>query len=156
MGTFAKQYYILPNNPSTKQWPELNKLRENPPPLKLPKKPLPERLQEKPPQPREVSRDHTDSDPVQLPSEKSEDIKRPPTSSLESFLSKDSSEKSLMNSTANSDSNPPRFLLSKKPLKPISLDFSRILTSAQSTPKELLSCPEISNLPEELEVKDSD
>merc|ERR1712051_989254 len=156
MGTTDKPYYLLPTINLTHLWPELNKLLENPPPLKLPRKPLPERQPEKPP-PQEVeSKDHTDSDQEPLHLERSEDIKKPLTSSLENFHSKGSSEKSLTNSTLSSDSNPPPSSPSKKLLKLISSDFSKTPIFALSMPKELPSWPEMSNSPEELEAKDSD
>merc|ERR1712113_22247 len=90
-----------------KKWLELNKLLENLPLLKLQRKPLPERPLERLPQLEVVSKNHTDSDQEPLLSEKSEDIKRPLISSLESFHSKDSLEKLPALSTQTSDSNPP-------------------------------------------------
>merc|ERR1712228_877098 len=106
--------------------------------------------------PEVVSRNHTDSDQEPLPSEKSEDIKRPLISSLESSHSKDSSEKLPTLSTQTSDSNLPPSSPSKKPLKLTSLVSSKTPTSAPSTPRESPSCPRMSNSPEESEVKDSD
>jgi len=82
------------------------------------------------------SRNHTDSDQVQLLSEKSEDSKRAPSSSLESFPSKDSLERLPLSSRMTSDSNPQQSLLSKKPQKLTSLVSSKTLTSVPSTPRE--------------------
>jgi hypothetical protein len=87
------------------------------------KKPLLEKLLVKPLPPKVESRDLIDLDQEQLLLERSEDIKRPPIFSLENFLSKDLSEKSLMNSTVNLDSKAHQSLLSKKPPKPILSDF---------------------------------
>merc|ERR1711865_746812 len=106
------------------------------------------------PQPPEESREHTDSDQVPSHSEKSEDSKNPLNSSSESFLSKDSSEKSPTTSRPTSDSNHLLSLLFKKPLKLTWSDSSRTPTSAPSTPRELPSCQKTCNSPEELEVRD--
>merc|ERR1711935_765937 len=69
------------------------------------------------PQPPEESREHTDSDQALSYSERSEDSKNPLNSSSESFLSRDSSEKSPTTSRPTSDSNRLLSLLFKKPLK---------------------------------------
>merc|ERR1711990_75591 len=138
------------------KWPELSKPLENLPLLKPQRRPLPERLPEKLPLPEVVSKDHTDSDQEQSLSEKSEDIKRPLISSSESFHSKDSSEKLPVDSTTTSDSNLLPSWPSKKPLKLTSSVSSRTPTFAPSTPRELPSCPRMSNSPEESEVRDSD
>merc|ERR1712110_33201 len=139
-----------------KKWPELSKPLENLSLLKPPRKPSPERLPEKPPLPEVVSKNHTDSDQVPSPSEKSEDTKRPLTSSSGSSHSRDSSEKSPTLSTKSSDSNPPPSSPSKRPLKPTSSVSSRTPTFAPSTPRESPSCPRMSNSPEESEVRGSD
>merc|ERR1712086_149845 len=106
------------------------------------------------PQPPEESREHTDSDQEPSPSEKSEDSKNLLNSPSESFLSKDSSEKSPTTSRPTSDSNHLLSLLSKKPLKLTWSDSSRTPTSAPSTPRELPSCQRTCNSPEESEVRD--
>merc|ERR1711896_46904 len=98
----------------------------------------------------------TDSDQELSPSEKSEDSKNLLNSSLENFLSKDSLEKLLTISKLTLDSNPQPFLLSKKPLKLTWLDFSRTLTSAPSTPRELPSCQRTCNSPEESEERETE
>merc|ERR1712167_139821 len=105
-------------------------------------------------QPPEESRELTDSDQELSPSEKSEDYKNQLNSSSESFLSKDSSEKSPTTSRPTSDSNHLPSLLSKKPLKPTWSASSRTPTSAPSTPRELPSCQRTCNSPEESEVRD--
>merc|ERR1712039_248332 len=129
---------------------------ENLPPPRPPRRPSPERQPVKPLPLEVVSRSHTDSDQVPSPSERSEDTKRLPISFSESSHSKDSLERSPVDSTTTLDSNPPPSWPSKKPLRPTSLDFSRTPTSAPSTPRELPSCPRMSNSPEESEVRDSD
>ena len=101
-----------------------------------------------------ASRNHTDSDPVQLLLEKSEDSKRALNSLLESFPSKDSWEKSPPSSRTTSDSNHLQSSLFKKPQKLTSLDSSRTPTSALSTQRELPLCQRTSNWPEESEVRD--
>jgi hypothetical protein len=101
-----------------------------------------------------VSRSHTDSDQVPLLSEKSEDSKRAPNSSSESFPSKDSSEKSLQSSRTTSDSNHQLSSLSKKPQRLTSLVSSKTPTSLPSTPRESPSCQRICNSPEESEERD--
>merc|ERR1712083_50282 len=101
-----------------------------------------------------VSRDPTDSSPEPSPLERSEDSKNPLSSSLENFLSKDSSERSPTISRLILDSNPPPSSLSKRPLRLTWSDSSRTPTSALSTPRESPSCPRICNSPEESEVKD--
>merc|ERR1712086_421714 len=106
------------------------------------------------PQPPEESREHTDSDQEPSPSEKSEDSKNLLNSSSESFLSKDSSEKSPTTSRPTSDSNHLLSLLFKKPLKLTWSDSSRTPTSVPSMPRELPSCQRICNSPEESEVRD--
>merc|ERR1712048_65341 len=121
---------------ATKLWPVPNKPLENPPPPRLPKKLSPERPPVKPLPLEVVSRNHTDSDLVPSPSERSEDTKRPPISSSGSFLSRDSLERSPADSTTTSDSSPLPSWLSKKPLRPTSLVSSRTPTSAPSTPRE--------------------
>merc|ERR1712021_130153 len=106
------------------------------------------------PQPPEESREHTDSDQEPSPSEESEDSKNLLNSSSESFLSKDSSEKSPTTSRPTSDSNHLLSLLFKKPLKLTWSDSSRTPTSAPSMPRELPSCQRTCNSPEESEVRD--
>merc|ERR1712086_222226 len=106
------------------------------------------------PQPPEESREHTDSDQALSHSEKSEDSKNPLNSSSESFLSRDSSEKSPTISRPTSDSSHLLSLLFKKPLKLTWSDSSRTPTSVPSTPRELPSCQKTCNSPEELEVRD--
>merc|ERR1712194_206976 len=106
------------------------------------------------PQPPEESREHTDSDQALSHSEKSEDSKNPLNSSSESFLSRDSSEKSPTTSRPTSDSNHLLSLLFKKPLKLTWSDSSRTPTFAPSTPRELPSCQRTCNSPEESEVRD--
>merc|ERR1711959_291901 len=103
---------------------------------------------------RVASRDLTDSDQEPLLSETSESSRSLPSSSLENFLSRDSSEKSPTISRTTSDSNHLPSLLSKKPLRPTWLVFSRTPTSAPSTPRELPSCQRTCNSPEESEVRD--
>merc|ERR1712048_118031 len=102
---------------ATKLWPVPNKPLENPLPPRLPKKLSPERPPVRPLPLEVVSRNHTDSDPVPSPSEKSEGTKRPPTSSSESSHSRDSSERSPVHTTTTSDSNPPPSWLFKRPPK---------------------------------------
>merc|ERR1712195_69458 len=75
-------------------------------------------------------------------------------SSSESFLSKDSSEKSPPISRPILDSNPPPSLPFKRLLRPTWLDSSRTPTSVPSTPRELPSCQRTCNSPEESEVRD--
>merc|ERR1712227_351327 len=122
--------------------PPESPLPTNPPRVRLPTLPPP------------ASRDPTDSSPVPSPSERSEDSKNLLSSSLESFLSKDSSEKLPTISRLTSDSNPPPSSLSKRPLRLTWSDSSRTPTSALSTPRESPSCPRICNSPEESEVRD--
>merc|ERR1711959_619019 len=102
---------------------------------------------------RVASRDLIDSDQELLLSETSESSRSLPSSSLENFLSRDSSEKSPTISRTTSDSNPLPSLLSKKPLRPTWLVFSKTPTSAPSTPRELPSCPRTCSSPEESEVR---
>merc|ERR1712151_177741 len=83
----------------------------------------------------EASRDHTDSDQEPLLSEISESSKNLPSSSLENFHSRDSSEKLPTISRTTSDSNHLLSLLSKRLLRPTWLDFSKTPTSAPSTPR---------------------
>merc|ERR1712196_72490 len=64
-----------------------------------------------------ASRDHTDSDQEPLLSETSESSRNLPSSSLENFHSRDSSEKLPTISRTTSDSNHLPSLLSKKPLR---------------------------------------
>jgi len=99
-------------------------------------------------------RNPTDSDQEQLLSEKSEDSKSQLNSSSASFLSKDSSEKSLLSSRMTSDSNHLPSLLSKKPPSHTWSVSLKTLTSAPSTPRELPSCQRTCNWPEESEEKD--
>merc|ERR1712196_715171 len=101
-----------------------------------------------------ASRDPTDSDQELLPLETSESSRNLPSSSLENFLSRDSSEKSLTTSRTTSDSNHLPSLLSKKPLRPTWLVFSKTPTSAPSTPRESPSCQRTCNSPEESEERD--
>merc|ERR1712153_177477 len=101
-----------------------------------------------------VSREHTDSDQVPSPSERSEDSKNPLNSSSESFLSKDSLEKSLTTSRLTLDSNLPPSSPSKRPLKPTWSNFSKTPTFAPSTPRESPSCQKTCNSPEESEERD--
>merc|ERR1712097_54860 len=109
---------------------------------------------ENPQLPQEVSRDPTDSDQVPSPSETSESSRSPPSFSLENFHSRDSSEKSPTTSRTTSDSSHLPSLLSRKPLRPTWLVFSRTPTSAPSTPRELPSCQRICSSPEESEERD--
>merc|ERR1711934_1352963 len=102
----------------------------------------------------EVSRDPTDSDQEPLLSETSESSRNPLNSSLENFHSRDSSEKSPTISRTTSDSSHLPSLLSKKPLRPTWLVFSRTPTSAPSTPRESPSCQRTCSSPEESEVRD--
>merc|ERR1712086_99422 len=106
------------------------------------------------PQPPEESREHTDSDQAQSLSEKSEDSKNLLSSSSESFLSRDSSEKSPTISRPTSDSNHLPSLLFKRLLKLTWSDSSRTPTSVPSTPRESPSCQKTCNSPEESEVRD--
>ena len=71
--------------------------------------------------------------------------------SLKKFLSKNWSEK-LFPETLKLNSQTQRSLLSKKLLKLGLLDFLKMHTFVPSKLTESLSCPEISTLPEELEV----
>ena len=73
------------------------------------------------------------------------------TFSLEIFLSKNWSEK-LFPETLKLNSQTLRSLLSKKLLKLGLLDFLKMQTFVPSMLIESPSCPEISTLPEELEV----
>merc|ERR1712224_99512 len=107
------------------------------------------------PQPnQEASRDHTDSDQEPLLSETSERSRNLPSSSLENFHSRDSSEKLPTISRTTSDSNHLPSLLSKRPLRHTWSDSSRTPTSALSTPRESPSCQRTCNSPEESEVRD--
>merc|ERR1712195_138201 len=106
------------------------------------------------PQPPEESREHTDSDQALLHLEKSEDSKSQQSSSSESFLSRDSLEKSPTTSRLTSDSNHLPSLLFKRPLKLTWSDSSRTPTFAPSTPRELPLCQKICNSPEESEERD--
>merc|ERR1712224_651883 len=107
------------------------------------------------PQPnQEASRDHTDSDQEPLLSETSESSRNPPSSSLENFHSRDSSEKLPTISSTTLDSNLLPSLLSKRLLRLTWLVFSRTPTFAPSTPRESPSCPRICNWPEESEERD--
>merc|ERR1712153_152923 len=106
------------------------------------------------PQPPEESREHTDSDQALSHSERSEDSKNLLSSSSESFLSRDSSEKSPTISRPTSDSNHLPSLLFKRLLKLTWSDSSRTPTSVPSTPRESPSCQKTCNLPEESEEKD--
>merc|ERR1712167_116455 len=105
----------------------------------------------RPPRPQEESREPTDSDQVPSPLDTSESTKNPPSSSLENSHSRDSSDTLPTTSRPTSDSNPPPFSLSKKPLRPTWSDSSRTPTSAPSTPRELPSCQRSCNSPEESE-----
>merc|ERR1712072_638385 len=96
---------------------------------------LPQRTPKENPQLVE-SRELTDSDQAQLPSEKSEDSKNQLNSLSESFLSRDSLEKSLPSTRTTLDSNLPLSLPSKKPPRPTWLFFSKTPTSVPSTPEE--------------------
>merc|ERR1711934_493451 len=116
--------------------------------------PPPRPLRENPQLNQEVSRDPTDSDQEPLLSETSESSRSPPSSSLENFHSRDSSEKSPTTSRTTSDSNHLPSLLSKKPLRPTWLVFSKTPTSAPSTPRELPSCQKTCNSLEESEERD--
>merc|ERR1712167_57227 len=116
--------------------------------------PPPRPPRENPQPPQEVSRDPTDSDQEPLLSETSESSRSPPSFSLENSHSRDSSEKSPTTSRMTSDSSHLPSLLSKKPLRPTWLVFSRTPTSAPSTPRESPSCPRICNWPEESEERD--
>merc|ERR1712195_389963 len=99
-------------------------------------------------------REHTDSDQVPSPSEKSEDSRNLLNSLSENSLSKDSLEKSPTTSRLTLDSNLPPSSPSKKPLKPTWSDFSKTPTFAPSTPRELPSCQKTCNSPEESEERD--
>merc|ERR1712166_1396421 len=101
-----------------------------------------------------VSREHTDSDQALSHSERSEDSKNLLNSSSESFLSRDSLEKSPTTSRPTLDSNLPPFSPSKRPLKPTWSDFSKTPTFAPSTPRESPSCQRTCNSPEESEERD--
>merc|ERR1711935_1182069 len=101
------------------------------------------------------SREPTDSDQVPSPSERSEDSKNLPSSSSESFLSKDSSEKSPPTSSLTLDSNPPLSSPFKRPPRLTWSVFSKTPTSAPSTPEESPSCQRTCNPPEESEVTDT-
>merc|ERR1712167_258045 len=101
-----------------------------------------------------VSREPTDSDPALSLLEKSEDSRNPPSSSSESFLSRDSLERSLPSTRTTLDSNLPPSSLSKKPLRPTWLVFSKTPTSVPSTPEESPSCPRTCNSPRESEETD--
>merc|ERR1711934_894559 len=133
------------------KWPEPNTLLESTPPLNSPESTLPARL----PRSQLVeSREPTDSDPALWPSERSEDSRNPPSSSSESFLSRDSSERSPPSTKTTLDSSLPPFLPSRKPPRPTWLVFSRTPTSVPSTPEESPSCPRTCSSPRESEVTD--
>merc|ERR1712072_363281 len=89
-----------------------------------------------------------------LPSEKSEDSRNPPSSSSESFLSRDSLEKSPPSTRTTSDSNLPPSLPSRKLPRPTWLVFSRTPTSVPSTPEESPSCQRTCSSSEESEETD--
>merc|ERR1711990_452468 len=133
------------------KWPEPNTLLESTPPLNSPESTLPARL---PRSPLVESREPTDSDPAPSPSEKSEDSRNPPSSSSESFLSRDSSERSPPSTRTTSDSNLQPSLPSRKPLRPTWLVSSRTPTSVPSTPEESPSCPRTCSSPRESEATD--
>merc|ERR1711934_891741 len=134
------------------KWQEPSTPLENPPLLRPQRRPWPPRP--RPPRPQVVSREPTDSDQEPLLLDTSESIKNLPSSSLENFHSKDSSDTLPTTSRPTSDSNHLPSLLSKKPLKPTWSDFSKTPTSAPSTPRESPSCQRICNSPRESEEKD--
>merc|ERR1711939_1139518 len=100
------------------------------------------------------SREPTDSDPALLPSERSEDSRNPLSSSSESFLSRDSLERSPPSTRTTSDSNLPPSLPSRKLPRPTWSVSSRTPTSVPSTPEESPSCPRTCSSPRESEETD--
>jgi len=133
--------------PKQQKWPEPSKPPVSPPEERLPASNLPPRLPVNPPQPPEVSRSPTDTDPEPSLFARSVVTKRVPTSSSESFLSNVWSVRSPRISRVIFDS---RDLLSspfKKPPKPTWSDSSKIPTCVLSTPSVLQSCLRISNWP---------
>merc|ERR1711990_404936 len=133
------------------KWPEPNTLLESTPPLNSPESTLPPRL---PRSPLVESREPTDLDPAPSPSERSEDSRNPPSSSSESFLSRDSSERSPPSTRTTLDSNLPPSLPSRKPPRPTWLVSSRTPTSVPSTPEESPSCQRTCSSPRESEETD--
>merc|ERR1712238_646904 len=113
----------------------------------LPPRPPPRRLPV-------VSREPTDSDPAQLPSEKSESSRNPLSSSSASSPSRDSSEISPETSRTTLDSSLPPSSPSMKPPRPTWSDFSKTPTSAPSTPRESPSCPRTCSSPAESVERD--
>merc|ERR1712238_44880 len=101
-----------------------------------------------------VSRDHIDSDQVPLPLETSENSRSPPSSSLESSHSRDSSEKSPTISRTISDSSLLPSSPSKRLLRLTWSASSRTPTCALSTPRESPSCQRTCSWPEESEARD--
>jgi len=119
------------------RWPEQNRLPENLLHRRCQESNLLlrrslERALQSPP----VSRNPTDSNPEQLPLEKSENIKSQLISSSESFPSKDSSEKLLTSSSRNLDSRALPCSLFKRLLRLTSSPSSKTPTCAPFTPRE--------------------
>merc|ERR1711939_183587 len=108
----------------------------------------------RPPRPRVVSRELTDSDQEPLLLDTSENTRNLPSSSLENSHSRDSLDISPTTSKLTRDSNLQPSLLSKKPPKPTWSDFSRTPTFAPSMPRESPLCQRTCNLPRESEVRD--
>ena len=142
--------------PKHTKWPEPNKPQEKQPVVKLPRKPLPRRLQERLRPQEVVYRSKEDGDLVQLLSEKSRDTKRALHCCWGSCHSKDLWGKLLMNSILNSDSKPPRWSLFRKHLKPTLLDSLKTPIYAASMLREWPSCQKTFNLQEEFVEKSSD
>merc|ERR1711920_736384 len=101
------------------------------------------------PPPPEASRSPTDSDQELLLSVKSEDSRRAPSSSSESFPSRDSSVRSPLSTEASSASSPLPSSPSRRHLRPTWSVFSRTPTSAPSTPRESPSCQRTCSSPAE-------
>merc|ERR1711881_484266 len=124
----------------TKQWPAQSK-----PPASTPEPSTQEstsltRLLPRRPPPPVASRSPTDSDQEPLPSGKSEDSRRAPSSSSGNFPSRDSSVKSPLSTEASSASNPLPSSPSKRHLRLTWLVSSKTPTSAPFTPRESPSC----------------